>query len=184
MVCPRVQSITQTNWSRLKLVQRSGHTARYGSRRRRDTADLRDEVTSHGGSRVDGSVVAPEQVPDVDDLQQPQGDPVDGDEHMAQRERSVVVAEQVVVSQGTVGGDVVDVVDGRDELDDPRDQSQDPIGGDVPAGTLDITGEWVGCRREQCQSAMYDDDEREKQERRGGIQHTECHGESRLVLSV
>lgn len=114
-------------------------------------------MASDGGGRVDGSLVAPEQVPDVDDLQQPQCNPVDADEHMAQRERSVVVTEEVVVSRMSVGRDVVHVVEGRDELEDPRHERQDPVGRDVPASALDITGERVGYGAGQLRSAIDDD---------------------------
>lgn len=101
-------------------------------------------MAPHGGSRVDSGLIAPKQMPDVDNLQQPQHDPVDADEHMAQRERGGAVAEQVVVASGAVGRDVVQVVEGSDELEDPRDEGQDPVGSDVPASTLDITSERVG----------------------------------------
>jgi hypothetical protein len=111
--------------------------------------NIQDEVASDRGGRVDGRLIAAEQVPDVDQLQEPKRNPVDADKDVAQGERGdvgVALAEDGVVVLAIFGG-VAGVVERGNELQQERQKSQDPVAGDVAASALDIAGKGVGCER-------------------------------------
>jgi len=99
---------------------------------------VQNEVASHGSGRIDGGFIAAEQVPDVDNLQNPEHNPVDGNEGMAQRKRSSVRVEVFVMSKVTA-----EVVKGGDELQDEGQQSQDLVGSDIAPGALRIAGKRI-----------------------------------------
>jgi hypothetical protein len=110
----RTHSMTQINWRTLYLRHVSG-ALNCGSRR-----GLQDKVAADRSSGVLGGFIAFEEMINVDDLENPEHDPVDIDEDGVQSKRSTMAVEDLVASKVAVDGGMVDVVEGGDELQDER----------------------------------------------------------------
>jgi len=81
---------------------------------------LQDKVAADRSSGVLGGFIAFEEMINVDDLENPEHDPVDIDEDGVQSKRSTMAVEDLVASKVAVDGGMVDVVEGGDELQDER----------------------------------------------------------------
>ena len=83
-------------------------------------------------------------MPDVNDLQDPEYDPINSDKDVAQRERSGVVAMGgPVMAMIAVDRGVVDVANSGGELQDERQQGQDLVGGNVTPSAFGIAGKRI-----------------------------------------
>lgn len=104
-------------------------------------------MASDSCGRVDGFSITAEEVPDINHLHNPKNYPVDADKYIAHGERRRVVLENSVVAGVVIGRSVPGVVESRDELQEEREKSKNPVGGDVTSCALDIAGKWVSYMR-------------------------------------
>lgn len=107
------------------------------------------EMGSHSGGGFDVGSVVREQVPDIADLENKEGDPIDADKDVTGGEGGVVMiteAEDCVIPVAVfvaAGGSMRGVHDREDQVEEETQDGAYFVPGDVTLGTFTIPCEWV-----------------------------------------